>query len=220
MDRMHSSGGIRNRSAQARVVWFCALLALVPACSENNVPRAGAWQETLLRERREKDVAFRNGSESPLPENDRDRFRGLDYFPVDPSLRFQVRLSRYPAPREVRVGTNTGEVRSGLRYGYFEFVVDGKAYRLQAYRMDEDQGGKGPSLFVPFRDATTGTETYAAGRYIELPENTTGTYELDFNRAYNPFCAYGRDYSCPVPPAENTLPIPIRAGEKRYRGIS
>ncbi len=171
-------------------------------------------------ERREKDAAFKNDSESPIPEKDRASFRGLDYYPVEPSLRFQVRLNRYPVPREVRIGTNTGEVRSGLRYGYFEFDVGGKTYRLQAYRMDEDQGGRGPSLFIPFRDATTGTETYAAGRYIELPENTLGTYVLDFNRAYSPFCAYGKDFSCPVPPPENTLPIPIRAGEKMYRGVS
>jgi uncharacterized protein (DUF1684 family) len=211
---------VRDRFAGARLIWLCALLALAQACSENDVPRAGTWQNALVRERREKDIAFRNGSESPLPERDRNGFQGLDYYPADPSLRFQLRLNRYPSPREVRIGTNTGEVRSGLRYGYFEFEVGGKVYRLQAYRMHEEQGGRGPSLFVPFRDATTGAETYAAGRYIELPENTTGVYELDFNRAYNPFCAYGRDFSCPVPPAENTLPIPIRAGEKRYRGVS
>ena len=217
---MHSTGLIQNGLAGARGLWLCALLALVSACSENEAPRAGAWQDTLTRERREKDIAFRNGPESPIPEKDRAGFRGLDYYPVDPSLLFQVRLNRYPSPRQVRIGTNTGEVRTGLRYGYLEFELDGKPCRLQAYRMDEDPGGRGPSLFVPFRDATTGTETYAAGRYLEFPENTTGVYELDFNRAYNPFCAYGRDYSCPVPPAENTLPLAIRAGEKTYRGSS
>lgn len=217
---MNSSGGVRNRFAGARGIWLCAFLALASACSRNEVQRAGARQDALARERREKDIAFRDGPGSPLPGKDKAGFRGLEYYPVDPALSFRVKLSRYPSPREVRIGTNTGEVRSGLRYGYFEFEVNGRPFRLQAYRMDEDQGGRGPSLFVPFRDATTGTETYAAGRYIELPENTTGIYELDFNRAYNPFCAYGRDYSCPVPPAENTLPLPIRAGEKRYRGAS
>ena len=217
---MHSARFIQSRFAGVRGIWLCALLALASACSRNELPRAGAWQDAVTRERREKDLAFRNGPESPLPEKDKAGFRGLDYYPFDPSLRFQVRLNRYPSPREVRIGTNTGEVRAGLRYGYFEFEVNGKPYRLQAYRMEEHEGGRGPSLFVPFRDATTGKETYAAGRYLELPENTTGIYELDFNRAYNPFCAYGRDYSCPVPPAENTLPLPIRAGEKRYRGAS
>jgi len=217
---MCSTGVTRNRFAGVLSIWLGVLLALASACSDSDTTRPGAWQETLLRERREKDIAFKSGPDSPLPEKDRAGFRGLDYYPVDPSIRFQVRLNRYPSPREVRIGTNTGEVRSGLRYGYFEFEVGGKACRLQAYRMNEDQGGRGPTLFVPFRDATTGTETYAAGRYIELPENTTGIYELDFNRAYSPFCAYRNDYSCPIPPAENTLPLPILAGEKKYRGTS
>lgn len=216
---MNSIGTMRNRFGGVPGVCLCGFLVIMSACSEKNTPLP-AWQEVLRGERREKDNAFKSGSGSPLPEKDRAGFRGLDYYPVDPSLRFTVRLNRYPSPREVRIGTNTGEIRSGLRYGYFEFEAGGRVCQLQAYRMNEDQGGRGPSLFVPFKDATTGRETYAAGRYIELPENTSGTYELDFNRAYNPFCAYGTDYSCPVPPAENTLPVPIRAGEKKYRGSS
>jgi uncharacterized protein (DUF1684 family) len=210
-----------SRFAGWRAVCLCSLIALLPACAEKSAPRhAASWQETLLSERREKDLAFRSGSATPLPEKDRGQFRGLDYYPVDPSLRFRVRLNRYPSPREVSIGTNTGEVRSGLRYGYFEFEVAGKTCRLQVYRMNEDEAGRGPTLFIPFRDATTGTETYAAGRYLELPENTTGMYDLDFNRAYNPFCAYAENFSCPVPPAENKLPVAIRAGEKTYRGSS
>ena len=148
---MSSIEVIRIRFAGMPGVWLCALLALMPACSEKEMPRPAAWQEVLLSERREKDIAFRNGSESPLPGKDRAGFRGLDYYPVDPSLRCQVRLNRYPSPRAVRIGTNTGEVRSGLRYGYFEFEVDGKACRLQAYRMDEDQGGRGPSPIRPLQ---------------------------------------------------------------------
>ncbi len=76
--------------------------------------------------------------------------------------------------------------------------------------------GNGATLFMPFRDATSGQETYASGRYIELKENTSGIYDLDFNRAYNPYCAYNSEFSCPVPPAENILKVPIRAGEKNY----
>lgn len=75
---------------------------------------------------------------------------------------------------------------------------------------------QGPSLFIPFRDQTSGQETYGSGRYIDLAENTSGIYTLDFNRAYNPYCAYNDTYSCPLPPAENTLAVPIRAGEKKY----
>ena len=126
-----------------------------------------------------------------------------------------MQLHRHPSPKQVRLGTNTGEIRTGLRYGYFDFRVGDQACRLQAYRL-EDSPGSVPYLFVPFRDATSGRETYDAGRYIDLKENTTGIYELDFNRAYNPSCAYNHEFSCPVPPEENTLTVAIRAGEKVF----
>jgi len=159
---------------------------------------------------------FKYGQNSPLPADRRGRFKGLDYYPVDPSLRFRVKLNRYPAPKTINIGTNTGEIRTGLRYGYFEFEVGGRTCRLQVYRLIDDPPTDGPNLFVPFRDATSGVETYAAGRYIDLRENTLGIYDLDFNRAYNPSCAYGEGFSCPVPPEENRLTVPIRAGERKF----
>jgi len=115
----------------------------------------------------------------------------------------------------MRLGTNTGEIRRGLRYGYFDFQVGDQTCRLQVYRL-EDASGVGASLFIPFRDSTSGQETYAAGRYIDLKENISGVYDLDFNRAYNPYCAYNSEFSCPIPPAENTLNVAIHAGEKKY----
>ena len=170
----------------------------------------------MLRERREKDRSFKSDRNSPILAEDRARFRGLVYFDVNPSLKLRVKLNRYPAPQTLRLGTNTGEVRSALRYGYFEFQVDGQTCRLQVYRVEDAPSDGGANLFIPFRDATTGKETYASGRYIDLKENTAGYYDLDFNRAYNPWCAYGKGFSCPLPPAENTLPVSIRAGEKIY----
>ena len=150
---------------------------------------------------------------------DRSDFQGLSYYPIDSSLKFSAKLHRYAGPKQIRLGTNTGEIRSGLRYGYFDFQVEGISCRLNAYKL-EDAPDRGASLFVPFRDATSGKETYGAGRYIDLKENTSGTYDLDFNRAYNPFCAYNNEFSCPLPPSENTLAVPIRAGEKDYSKIS
>jgi len=163
----------------------------------------------------EKDAAFR-AENSPLLPQDRPTFHGLSYYPIDPQLRFSVPLHRYPAPVQVRLGTNTGEIRSGLRYGYFDFKVGGQSCRLQVYRLEDAPDSGGAMLFIPFRDSTSGRETYAAGRYIDLKENTSGVYDLDFNRAYNPSCAYDSEFSCPVPPAENTLKVPIHAGEKKY----
>jgi uncharacterized protein (DUF1684 family) len=194
-------------------------ICLAPACSRKPAgeqPKSG--NDPLVESRREKDRAFKNDESSPIPPDRRPHFKGLSYYPPNPALKFQVRLNRYDRPEAVQLGTNTGEIRTGLRYGYFEFRVGGDLCRLQAYRMEDSGQGAGPYLFIPFRDATSGAETYGAGRYIDLPENTSGVYDLDFNRAYNPYCAYAKSFSCPLPPPENTLPIAIRAGEKKYPG--
>lgn len=163
-----------------------------------------------------KNEFFKTSPDSPLRPGDLSGFRGLAYYPIDPGLKFSVRLMRHSKPGQIRFGTNTGEIRSGLRYGFFEFSVQGQRCRLQVYRLD-DAPADGAGLFIPFRDATTGVETYSTGRYIDLKENTSGVYDLDFNRAYNPYCAYNDEYSCPVPPEENALKVAIRAGEKKYR---
>ena len=172
-------------------------------------------KDSVLQERLAKDEFFKSNGESPIPVQDRSGFKGLSYYSVDPNLRFRVTLHRFPVAKQIRIGTNTGEIRGALLYGYFDFQLGARACRLQVYRT-EDGLEQGPSLFIPFRDETTGRETYGSGRYLDLTENTSGAYELDFNRAYNPYCAYNDTYSCPLPPAENTLAVPIRAGEKKY----
>jgi uncharacterized protein (DUF1684 family) len=190
---------------------------LIGGCSKEPVSEAELPGDAALVERMEKDAAFKSDPGSPIPDEDLERFNGLDYYPVDPDLSYQVRLHRHAQPQSVRLATNTGEIRRGRRYGYFEFEVQGRTCRLQVYRMEGAVAvDGGAALFIPFRDATSGGETYPAGRYIDLIENTTGLYRLDFNRAYNPWCAYNGRYSCPLPPDENILDVPIRAGEKKY----
>ena len=186
-------------------------------CSETETPirTPSAPTDPILQERMSRDAAFKSEENSPLLSQDRPGFQKLEYYPIDPRLRFTARLQRYSSPKSVRLGTNTGEIRSGLRYGFFDFQVGDQTCRLQAYRLD-DAPGSAPYLFVPFRDSTSGRETYASGRYIDLKENTSGIYDLDFNRAYNPSCAYNTAFSCPIPPEENTLRVAIRAGEKKY----
>ena len=193
-----------------------ALLASLSGCENRDAAgeKAAGAAGSLLFERLEREEAFRTNPDSPIPADKRGSFQGLQYYPVDESLKFTVELKRHLHPRQLRLSTNTGEIRSGLRYGYFDFTVEGQACQLQVYRLDAVEGNGGPNLFIPFRDATSGNETYGSGRYIDLTENTTGIYELDFNRAYNPYCAFNSRYSCPLPPAENVLQVPIQAGEK------
>jgi len=206
-------------SLRHKLAFLISAALVFAGCSSNHDSGRGkpGMYDPVLQERMAKDETFKLAG-SPLLPQDRTAFHGLSYFPMDPTLRFAVPLHRYPAATLVRLATNTGEIRSGLRYGYFDFRVGNQACRLQVYRLEDAPESGGPMLFIPFRDATSGKESYGAGRYIDLKENTSGVYDLDFNRAYNPSCAYNGEFSCPVPPAENTLTVPIRAGERKYAG--
>jgi uncharacterized protein (DUF1684 family) len=189
---------------------------LSQGCTRQQPEKAPLAEDSVVQERLEKDRAFKTSPNSPIPEKDRMQFGGLKYYPFEPALRFRVKLNRYPRPERIRLGTNTGELRDALKYGYFDFEIASRPCRLQVFRTEDSQEQGVPHLFVPFRDSTSGKETYAAGRYLDLQENTSGMYELDFNRAYNPSCAYSEGFSCPVPPPENTLRIAVRAGEMNY----
>jgi uncharacterized protein len=204
-----------NRQFLRLLFGLSALLCFL-SCSAPEHESGPADPNSIGRERSQKDSFFRSSPDSPLLPEEKRRFQGLFYYPYNPAFRFSVRLNRYRSPEQVRLGTNTGEVRSGLRYGYFDFQVQGQNCRIQVYRLEDAPGSGGADLFIPFRDSTTGVETYPSGRYLDLKENTSGIYDLDFNRAYNPSCAYNSEYSCPVPPPENTLAAAIRAGERKY----
>lgn len=175
------------------------------------------WKRAIRNDREAKDEYFRSNSHSPIPPDERASFEGLSYYPVDESYRFELPLHEHDARTSVTVGTSTGSEREYLRWGEFRFELDGEEFALQAYKSDPDDD----RLWVPFRDATSGGETYGAGRYLDLEAEThrtdDGTWILDFNEAYNPTCAYSEQYECPLPPTENWLEVPIEAGEKVYQ---
>jgi uncharacterized protein (DUF1684 family) len=161
-----------------------------------------------------KDDFFRSSRSSPIPHDLRHDFTGLPYFPVDPTLRFEgLALEPYAGaePSTFQIPTSDGQLRPAHRAGTFSFEREGAPRRLTAYVLD---GGESDSVFVPFLDATSGHETYGAGRYLDLEPEADGTYSLDLNLAYHPYCVYAESYSCPLTPAENRLPIRIEAGER------
>ncbi len=164
----------------------------------------------LLEQRRAKDEFFASHHHSPLSHELRHGFEGLDYFVPDSSLVFEV----MPEPAdggEVTIQTSDGRERIYRRAGTARFSVDGSQVELTLY----DTGHAG--YFVPFRDETSGKTTYGAGRYLDIEPNDNGTVTIDFNQAYNPFCAYNEAYSCPLPPVQNWLRVPIEAGEKDFK---
>jgi uncharacterized protein len=172
------------------------------------------YVEAVLGFRADKDDFFGTAPNSPIPADERAAFTGLPYYPVDEALRFEDRqLEPYTGdePSDFQIPTSDGKLRPAHRAGLLAFDIDGATHRLTAYTFD---GGDGEALFVPFLDGTSGTETYGAGRYMDLDREEDGTYALDFNLAYHPSCVYDPRYSCPLTPAENRLPIRIEAGER------
>jgi uncharacterized protein (DUF1684 family) len=168
----------------------------------------------LQKFRAEKDSFLQASPRSPIKKEDRRVFRHLNYYAVNPAFVVKATLHRNENPPSLIITTTTGENRDAINYGTLEFTLLGRRLHLSVFKFSDRRGEQ--SLFVPFRDSTSANETYGAGRYIDLDENETGQHVLDFNRAYNPYCAYNENYSCPIPPRENRLPIAITAGEEVY----
>lgn len=183
------------------------------------LPPPTGWSESILADRAAKDRELRTDPDTPLPEKDVATFAGLEYWPPDPAYRFAGTIEVHDSPRRFTIVTTTGKERPCERYGQVAFEIRGKRCVLQVYRLlDSEPEPGGAAFFVPFQDETTGKETYAAGRYVELDGPDGGPFVLDFNRAYNPLCAYGAPerFRCPVTPPENRLAVRIEAGERGY----
>jgi uncharacterized protein (DUF1684 family) len=204
-------GGAMITSRVAR--FACALAAAglalaLAACSAAPEPypdQIAAWHA-------EKDRFMRESSQSPVPANKRASFPPLMYFPTDPAYRVPAMLRPDTTGAPIEMLTSTGQHRQMRRVGTLGFTVNGQQLSLGAFVEADQQDLR--RLFVPFGDLTNGVETYNGGRYLELDRTATGVYDLDFNRAFHPFCLYNSSYDCPYPPPESRLKAPIRAGEK------
>ena len=168
--------------------------------------------------RAHKDEAFGASPDSPIARAERASFGGLVYFPADPAYRVVASVVPFAQQEVVQLGSTRGDIRPQVRFAELRFTLAGEELRLTGFQdvnpTDSDE------LFVPFRDATTGKESYGAGRYLEaqVEENERGglIVLLDFNLAYSPWCAYNDAYSCTLPPVENTLSVAVWAGERTY----
>jgi uncharacterized protein (DUF1684 family) len=190
--------------------WIAAAMlaaALAAGCSS----REPSYDEEIAGWRAEKDRYMRS-AESPVPAGRRESFPALPYFPVLAAYRVPARLEVIGTNEVIEMSTSTGQRRRMRRVGVLGFTLQGQARTLTAF-VDADENDM-RRLFVPFGDLTNGAETYQGGRYLDLNRTATGIYDLDFNRAYHPFCLFNPEYVCPVPPRENRLKVAIRAGEK------
>ncbi|NMM47085.1 DUF1684 domain-containing protein [Marinigracilibium pacificum] len=173
------------------------------------------YQQSIINHREEKHQEFINSDQSPI--KDKDSFKGLNYFPVDSHFNVTGKLEIYPGMKMKTFDTSSGIQKTFKLYGTLVFKLKGTEYSLPVYQSMLPIKGYEKHLFVPFLDQTTGEESYGAGRYLDLyiPENFNSV-EIDFNKAYNPYCAYSEGYACPIPGNESFIDMAITAGEKNY----
>jgi uncharacterized protein (DUF1684 family) len=192
-----------------RVLILGAAVAAAACTSGPAPPDDSSYLVTLAERRANKDREFRE-SDDPVPPNRRDELLPLRYYPPDPAYAVPAQLRPGDGPI-VEVPTSTGTLRRLQVVGTLEFTLNGQQLSLGALAPPDEPIR---NLFVPFADLTTGKETYSAGRYLDVTPTATGIYTIDFNYAYNPYCAYNASYECPYPPPSNRLKLPILAGEK------
>ena len=174
-----------------------------------------AYIKEIETTREEKDRFMRSSPESPFADA-KEAYEGLKYYPPDIRYRIIANLNPVEQKKTVVLSTNDGKEQRYVEYAYAEFKLDGVSHRLLILEI-ADMGPSRGKLFLAFGDETSANETYGAGRYLDVTKTPgSSTIKLDFNLAYNPYCAYNESYTCPLPPRDNILSIPIRAGEKSY----
>ena len=188
-----------------------AAACLLVSCSPRP-PEPKDYTARLAADRAAKDAAFQSGSD-PVPAARHAELLPLAYFPIDPGYDVPAVLKPTDDRTVFQMPTSSGAPRDMRRVGSLEFTLKGLPLKLTTFV----EVATPTHLFVAFSDLTSGNETYPAGRYVDIDRNSTGIYEIDFNRAYNPYCYYNPTYECPYPPPENRLKIPVRAGERMKR---
>jgi uncharacterized protein (DUF1684 family) len=197
---------------------YCLLLLLVAG---NFLPVLAQFDslkiaKDVLLFQEELNHEYKDPEKSPLPQEEIAAFKGHEFFPVAARLVVKARLVKTRKPETFKMKTSTDRLPEYVKYGEAHFTLAGKPQVLEIYQsvaLREKPEYK-DHLFLPFTDATNGAETYGGGRYLDLKIPKGKTIIIDFNKAYNPYCAYSKKYSCPVPPLANRLDLPIEAGVK------
>ena len=198
-----------------RIITLIAIAAVIITIFYAFQGDDAAYIEEIETARKEKDRFMRSSPESPFADA-KDAYEGLKYYPPDVKYRIIANLKPVEQKKSVVLSTNDGKEQRYVEYAHAEFKLDGVSHRLLILEI-ADMGPFRGKLFLAFGDETSANETYGAGRYLDVTKTPgSSTIKLDFNLAYNPYCAYNESYTCPLPPRENILSIPIRAGEKTY----
>lgn len=194
-------------------LFLLLLITTALSCAQDKRPIAG---ETEFQ--REINAEYKDATTSPLKDNDRKNFKGLDFFKFDSTFVVKATFTRTPDEEVFKMKTTTNRLPEYVKYGVVSFELNGERHQLNIY---QNQGlikkeEYKDYLFLPFLDNTNGEESYGGGRYIDMRIPEGDAIEIDFNKAYNPYCAYNEKYSCPIVPRENYLDLEVRAGVKAF----
>ncbi len=176
-------------------------------------------QKDIEAHRKKQFKEFKNKVKSPLLSDDRKKFKGANYYPIDLTYRVKAEFTRTENEPFFKMKTSTTRLPEYVKYGEVRFTLEGKQLMLEVYQSPDvmKMPGYEDYLFIPSTDLTNGEETYEVGRYLEFRIPTSEDVIIDFNKCYNPYCSYNPKYSCPIPPEPNQLPIAIPAGEKKFK---
>lgn len=198
-----------------KVALALAIMGIIFYSLNDAKPNNSSYLAQLNKFRREKNQSFRQSENSPLETAQKAQFDSLKYYPGDPAFMPHADISRSEKPDTILLQTTGDKAEKYLNWGSVKFNINNAPQELRLYLKAD---GRDSTLFIPFTDLTNGHDTYGGGRYLDapVPKRNESEIALDFNRAYNPYCAYNSAYSCPVPPAENRLKVAIPAGEKSF----
>ncbi len=193
-----------------------ALAVLTTSCGKKYTPEEEAYIKKVEHQREVKNLEMMTDPNSPFNGRTKVKFHPLKYYDVDPSFVFHSKLYEYPKKDTITIWGTKGEARKAVRYGYLNINYKNKIYKLNVYKNFARNGQIYYSVW--FTDRTTGKETYGVGRYLEFEksDDPNHIYTIDFNLAFNPYCAYSPDYTCAIPSKEDYLDFEIRAGEKKF----
>lgn len=196
--------------------YILAALILISACGKNYTPEEREYISKVEQLRSEDNEWYRTDPNSPFNKKGKVEFHPLKYYDVDPSFVFTSKLYEYEEKDTVTVYGTKGEPRPTVRFGYIKFEKDGHEYRMHVYEGNPGTETKYYSIW--FTDKTTNNTTYGVGRYLNFKkvEDPDHLYTIDFNLAYNPYCAYTSNYSCAIPTKEDHIDLAIEAGEKKF----
>ncbi|WP_057939025.1 DUF1684 domain-containing protein [Algoriphagus resistens] len=179
----------------------------------------GNYKASILAFQHELNEEYKNPDKSPLSTEERNTFEGHHFYPIDEKYHVVAKFEKLPAQSLFQMKTTANTIKDYDVYGIATFTLEGKEYQLNIYQSHQlrTQEKYKDYLFLPFTDLTNGHETYGGGRYMALAIPVGDIIELDFNKAYNPYCAYASGYACPIPPKENDLQVAIKAGVMKHK---